>query len=106
MHAMTALEELDLGSNALWRIPNEVFSLRSLRTLIASDNRILEIPSAISRLTNLRELNCSSHTHHMILRVGLLTLTQLSRLSGNTDYGFVTQKVLRILRHRGVRITK
>lgn len=78
------LTRLELKENKFTLIPQIVFSLENLITLILTDNKITEIPPTISNLTNLEYLYLSNNNISVVPQ-SINNLKHLSylRLAGN-----------------------
>lgn len=78
--------QLFLSSNALTRLPNEIFNLDNLTVLSLRNNNLTELPPSISRLENLVELNVSGNhlrwlPYELLPRLGLGIRSSLRRLT-------------------------
>ena len=95
-------EELDLTSNALESLPDQLWRLRSLKRLRLGDNRLREIPDEIAELSNLEWLDLYNNELEEIPNtVTRLPNLQMLLLSGNqleSIFGSIAQlSSLRIL---------
>eukprot|EP01087_Luapelamoeba_hula_P016885 TRINITY_DN5244_c0_g1_i1.p1 TRINITY_DN5244_c0_g1~~TRINITY_DN5244_c0_g1_i1.p1 ORF type:complete len:566 (-),score=94.91 TRINITY_DN5244_c0_g1_i1:21-1718(-) len=82
------LISLNIGGNGLRAIPDPVYNIRTLRTLIVSDNNGLIITEKLSRLSSLEHLEmCKCNLDK--LPPGIGTLSQLSHL--DFRHNFVTE---------------
>lgn len=78
------LEELDLGSNMLKRLPSGIAKLTNLRVLNLESNEISEIPPEIGELKNLTHLCLSENQlNHLPSEIGKLKRLETLDLSGN-----------------------
>lgn len=66
--------EIFLGSNCLSSLPEELFNINSLTVLSLRGNQLREIPPAIERLPNLKDLNVSLQTRLHYLPYEILDL--------------------------------
>lgn len=77
---LSNLQQLDLSSNELGELPNELAQLRQLNTLEATNNRLTVLPAIIGQLVNLQILDLSNNQIGEAL-TGLAHLPRLQRLN-------------------------
>lgn len=75
--SLVNLEFLNISDNNLSEIPNEIYLLKKLETLVSRQNKIWHIDEDISNLDNLRVLNLSVNNLSELPNFILISLTDL-----------------------------
>jgi len=82
--SLTTIQSLILSENKLVQVPSEIGNLHALKVLNLSYNNISELPDAIGELENLVELNLHSNSlTHLPESIGKLSKLELLWVSQN-----------------------